>query len=650
MCGIAGIFAGDSQKPVPRNKLERMAATLNHRGPDGHGFYIDPACPGLGLVHTRLAIIDVEGGAQPIANEDESIWVIFNGEIFNHVELRQSLAATGHRFRTNSDTEVLVHLYEDYGENFVDHLNGQFAIALWDRRLRKLILVRDRPGILPLYYHVSSNEFIFGSEIKAILSVLDQRPEVNPAAFGQLMTFWAPLTPDTIFDGIREVEPGQMICMEGGRLRSRHYWNWSLAHPGEYRQGKEKDLVQELTTLLEDATRIRLRADVPVGCYLSGGLDSSLLASMVTANHDVKLRTFSLAFYDPRLDESRFQHLMAQHLGTEHTQVGCGAQDIADHWLETIRAVETPLLRTAPAPMGLLSRHVRANGYKVVLTGEGADEVFGGYDIFKETKIRAFCARQPESQWRPMLLKRLYPYLDFTRNQSTEILKSYFGAIDEDLASPVFSHRPRWNGTAQSMAFLSGSFQARVAATNPEEQIMKKWGDQLAPLGMFNRAQFLEARTLMPGYLLSSQGDRMLMAHSVEGRYPFLDHRVIEFANTLPPYLKMRVLNEKYLLKKVAGGRLPDEILARKKQPYQAPAAASFFGPDTPEYVGELMSDQKLEEFGYFSTSKVKLLTQKVRESIASGRPISNRDNTSWLAVLSTQMWHYTFQVLRRYC
>ena len=200
------------------------------------------------------------------------------------------------------------------------------------------------------------------------------------------------------------------------------------------------------------------------------------------------------------------------------------------------------------------------------------------------------------------------------------------------------------------MAFLSGSFQARVAATNPEEQIMEKWGGQLASLGMFNRAQFLEARTLMPGYLLSSQGDRMLMAHSVEGRYPFLDHRVIEFANMLPPHLKMRVLNEKYLLKKVARGRLPEEILTRKKQPYQAPAAASFFSPDAPEYVEELMSDQKLKEFGYFSTSKVKLLTQKVRDSIANGRSISNRDNTSWLAVLSTQVWHYTFQILRREC
>ena len=625
-----------------------MAATLKHRGPDGQGFYIDPTSPGLGLAHTRLAIIDVEGGAQPIANEDESVWVVFNGEIFNHVELRQNLKTNGHRFRTNSDTEVLVHLYEDYGENFVDHLNGQFAIALWDRRLRKLLLVRDRPGILPLYYHAGSSELIFGSEIKAILSVLDQRPGMNPAAFGQLMTFWAPLTPETIFEGIREVEPGQMICIEGGKLRARNYWIWSLAHPGEYRRGKEEDLVQELTALLEDATQIRLRADVPVGCYLSGGLDSSLLASLVAANHKVKLRTFSLAFYDPQLDESRFQHLMAQHLGTEHTQVGCGAQDIADHWPETIRAAETPLLRAAPAPMGLLSRHVRANGYKVVLTGEGADEVFGGYDIFKEAKIRAFCARQPESRWRPTLLKRLYPYLDFTRNQSAEILKSYFGAMDEDLTSPVFSHRPRWNGTAQSMAFLSSSFQARVAATNPEKQIMEKWGEQLGPLGMFNRAQFLEARTLMPGYLLSSQGDRMLMAHSVEGRYPFLDHRVIEFANTLPPHLKMRVLNEKYLLKKVAQGRLPEEILARKKQPYQAPAAASFFSPNAPEYVGELMSERKLEEFGYFSTSKVKLLTQKVRESIANGRPISNRDNTSWLAVLSTQMWHYTFQVLQR--
>jgi asparagine synthase (glutamine-hydrolysing) len=645
MCGIAGILSFDADpRRVARSRLKAMGTALAHRGPDGDGYFIDGERHEVGLVHRRLSIIDLEGGAQPIANEDGSIQVIFNGEIFNYVELRVELLNRGHAFRTQTDTEVIAHLYEEAGDDFVHQLNGQFAIALWDVRQRRLVLVRDRPGILPLYYHQTMDELLFGSEIKAILAAMDSPPPVNADGLRQVMTFWAALSPETVFDGVLEVEPGQLVCVERGRLTKRRYWRWTLAAPNTGPDRCVRERAEELTALLEDATRIRLRADVPVGAYLSGGLDSSVLTGLVSREVGRRLRTFSIGFEDQAFDETPFQRRMIDFIRADHSQIRCDAAAIGAGFLDVIRSAETPITRTAPVPMSLLSAHVRASGFKVVLTGEGADEVLGGYDLFKEAKIRAFCAENPASAWRPLLLKRLYPYLDFTRAQSVAVLRSYFGALDDDPSDPVFSHRTRWTTGRWTEDFFAVEFRERLGAVDPVQHLLDRLGSDLDGLGLFHRAQLLEARTLMAGYLLSSQGDRMLMAHSVEGRFPYLDHRVIEFANRLDYRLKMRVLNEKFLLKEAARNLVPQEILERPKQPYRAPDAVAFLGSQSPEYVRELLSERKITEYGYFDSSRVGHLTRKLEDAVRQGRPVSHRDSLTWVTVLSTQAWHYIFQ------
>ncbi len=635
MCGIAGIFGYDGGQPPARGELERMVAALRHRGPDGNGFYTHgPA----GLGHARLSIIDLAGGAQPIHNEDESVWVVFNGEIFNYVELREALQRQGHRFYTHSDTEVLVHLYEHYGLDFVQHLNGQFAIALWDQNRRQLVLCRDRAGILPLFYAETNQRLLFASEIKALLPVLGRAPALAPEALDQVMTFWSPLGSTTMFEGVRQILPGEMLIASAAGMRTQSYWEWHYPAEGDYHRTPVEEQAEELRALLSDATRIRLRADVPVGAYLSGGLDSAVLARLICAN-GIQPETYSIRFTDAQLDEGVHQQRMVEHLGVQHHQVQCSERAIGEAFARAIWHTETPILRTAPVPMMLLSGLVHARGAKVVLTGEGADEVLGGYDIFKEAKLRRFWARNPKSLWRPLLLKRLYPYLEFNPARAQSYSEAFFGNGLEHPNATFFAHLPRWTTTAQSKQFYAAEFKARLnsAALPLLEQSLPR---DYAQWHAFNRAQYIEANVLMANYLLCSQGDRMLMANSVEGRFPFLDHRVIEFAARIHPNLKMKVLNEKYLLKRAFKKELPGSILSRSKQPYRAPDIPAFFHEGVAlEYVDELLSPDTVKRYGYFDAQKTGFLLKKIR----AGRALGYKDNMALVAMLSTQMWHHLF-------
>lgn len=636
MCGIAGFARFKGLPAGVDSLLQAMVSQLHHRGPDGTGFYADSA---VGLAHARLSIIDLAGGAQPIHNEDKTIQVIFNGEIFNYVELREELIAQGHQFYTHSDTEVIVHLYEQHGEGFVNRLNGQFAIALWDIPRRKLLLYRDRPGIAPLYYTQDGDRLVFASEIKAILPALKDKPRVNLQALDQLMTFWAPLSPNTLFDNVFELSPGCMAVLDDNGFRVSRYWDWGFpTQRGEYDWRDEDTLAGELRDLLVDATRIRLRSDVPVGAYLSGGLDSSVLVAMIHHFSDARLRTFSIGFDEASLDESSFQQLMIRKVGANHSRIQCSETDIAEHFYKTIWHTESPVLRTAPVPMRMLSGLVRGQDYKVVLTGEGSDEVLGGYDIFKETKIRQFWTVNRDSGFRPALLKKLYPYLDVSPGRAQEYLRNFFGSNLDEPDLLYFSHTPRWSTTAKTKEFFAEDVKTALR-DDAIDLLAKSLPADASSWHYFNRAQYIEAKTLMGGYLLSSQGDRMLMANSVEGRFPFLDHRVIEFANRLPPKLKMKALNEKYLLKKAMGEFLPPEIVNRHKQPYRAPDIPSFFSAKTPEYVETLLGEDAIRRSGLFDPKRVQLLVKKIR----AGRAIGYKDNMALVGILSTQVWHHQF-------
>jgi asparagine synthase (glutamine-hydrolysing) len=434
------------------------------------------------------------------------------------------------------------------------------------------------------------------------------------------------------------VAPGEMIVLDERGLTRRRYWHWEFPHARDLRRDDPGKLMRELEETLGDATQIRLRADVPVGAYLSGGLDSSSLVALLKQRVPKTLQTFSIGFDDAGLDESAHQREVVRHLDTNHNHIQCSLADIARNFPSTIRHTESPILRTAPAPMQMLSGLVRRNGVKVVLTGEGADEVLGGYDIFKESKVRQFWAQQPQSKWRPGLLKRLYPYLDLTTEQSAAYLKEFFGVGLANPADPCFSHLPRWATTAQCKLFWSDDFRKRVSG-DATGRLRAALPAELAGWHPFNRSEYLEAKTLLPSYLLSSQGDRMLMANSVEGRFPFLDHRLIEFATKLHPRYKMRTLREKWLLKETMRPYLPASILSRHKQPYRAPDAAAFLGPGTPEYVTELTSDSTIAQYGYFDPVKVSRLIAK----LARSKGISARDNMAFIGVLSTQLWHANF-------
>jgi len=634
MCGIAGLYHASGETP-DLEVLQRMVSALGHRGPDGTGFHVEH---GIGLGHARLSIIDLDGGAQPIHNESKDVWITYNGEVFNYLELRRMLEARGHRFYTNTDTEVIVHLYEELGDRFLEELNGQFSFALWDRARKRLVLARDRAGILPLYYARLQDGLIFASEAKAILASRRIDAALDATGLDELMTFWAPVAPRTVFRGINQLGPGEMLVLESGKETIRSYWHWQFPAVGEHRRGDEQVLQDELRTRLAEATEIRLRADVPVGAYLSGGLDSSSLVALLKERVPHALQTFSIGFDDVGLDESSHQRTVVDHLRTAHHHVQCTLSDIARVFPKTIRHTESPVLRTAPAPMQLLSRLVRNSDVKVVLTGEGADEVLGGYDIFKEAKVRHFWARQPRSGWRPALLKRLYPYLDLTSAQSAAYLKEFFGIGLERPEDPCFSHLPRWATTAQCKLFWADDFR-RAVEGSAVERLRAELPADIGRWHPFNRAEYLESRTLLPSYLLSSQGDRMLMASSVEGRFPFLDHRLIEFANGLHPTYKMRVLREKHLLKEAMKERLPSSIINRHKQPYRAPDAAAFLGASAPEYVRELMGKSTLASYGYFDPEKVTRLVAKLQRA----RVPAARDNMAFVGILSTQLWHAQF-------
>lgn len=634
MCGIAGIVKLNGAR-VDRDQPARMIATLRHRGPDASGVNV------LGeaaLAHARLSIIDLSGGSQPMSSADGKLWISFNGEIFNYIELREELLANGHHFSTKSDTEVILNAYREFGEDCVHRFNGQWAFALWDTQGRKLFLSRDRMGVRPLYYTRNAGSFLFASEIKALFASGEIAAEIDLYGLDQVFTFWSTVAPRTIFKNVLQLPPGSSLVVEDGKVRSWRYYAPSFSECENAGAAHEEQLAEDLLNLLQDATRLRLRSDVPVGAYLSGGIDSTVTTALAKSIVRDRLRSFSITFEDAEFDESQYQNEASAFLSTQHSNFCCTSSDIAQVFPEVVRHTEQPIIRTAPAPMFLLSQLVHDSGFKVVLTGEGADEVLGGYDIFKEAKIRRFWGRHPESKWRFLLLKRLYPYMDNIQRQPAAYLKHFFHVTSEDLANPFFSHLPRWDLTAKLKLLFSKETREVTSSVNCTEKLEEILPSEFWSWNYFGRAEYLEAEHLLPGYILSSQGDRMAMAHSVEGRYPFLDYRVVEFAARLPANVKMKALDQKHLLKEAVRGLIPESILRRPKQPYRAPDGKCFFEKGS-DYAEELLSSDTIGKDGIFDPSAVSTLVGKFK----AGRAIGIKDNMAIVAVLSTQLLLHHF-------
>ena len=635
MCGIVGALDWSGEYPPAVDQLKRMLGIIRHRGPDEFGLYVDEK---VGIGCARLSIVDLHTGQQPIANEDESLWIVFNGEIYNHPELRAELEKAGHHFSTRADTEVILHLYEDLGPECLHRLNGQFAIAIWDTRREELFLARDRLGIRPLFYTLLPQGLVFGSEIKAVL--VDQRVEarLDPYALAQAFTFWAPLAPRTAFQDIMELPPGHYMQVRQGSCTLSRYWGLTFPEAGAEAQITEEQAAEQLQHLLSDATRLRLRADVQVGSYLSGGLDSTFIAALIRQHTPESLCTFSIAFEEAAFDERAYQEVATDFLSTDHRRTECTNADVGQIFPEIVWHAEAPLLRTSPAPMYLLSRLVHQNDIKVVLTGEGADEFLGGYNIFKEAKVRRFWARQPESVWRPMLLRRLYPYVaDFSRGGDA-YLAAFFRQGLEEVDRVGYSHHIRWRNTARLQRLFCAEMREALQGYDPVDEFLASLDGALSKWSPLTQAQYIEVATFMSPYLLSSQGDRMMAANSVEGRFPFLDHRVVEFCSHLPPHFKIRGLQEKYILKRSAQGLLPPQVWQRHKQPYRAPIHPAFFTQHQ-DYVEALLAPEAIRAGGLFDPDAVTRLAHKCR----AGTRVSEGDDMALVGVLSTQLLHHLF-------
>jgi asparagine synthase (glutamine-hydrolysing) len=631
MCGIAGIARQTALGPRGSDEaaLARMAASLRHRGPDGTGVW---AGERVGLAHTRLSIVDVAGGAQPMGNEDGQVLVTYNGEVYNHVELRRELEAAGHRFTTRCDTEVLVHAYEEWGEAFVHRLNGQFAFAIYDRRRERVLLARDRFGVRPVVYAVRDGTLYFASEAKALFATGEVEAAPDLVGLDEVFTFWATRAPRTPFRDVHQLEPGTCAVWRDGRLRVSRYYHLSFPDAG----GEPEGAVEALDDLMRSAVAFRMRADVPVGGYLSGGLDSSITCALAATCSPHELRTFSVTFDDAAFDESAFQRLVAAQVGSRHAVAHVAPGDIARVFPDVVRHAETPLVRTAAAPMYLLAKLARDHGITVVLTGEGSDELFLGYDLFKETVVREFCLRQPGSTLRPRLFDRLYPYL--TGRGGGEFWRRFFldaGGVDD----PLFSHLPRILLTSRIKQFYSPEVRDALGHADVVSELRSSLPADFPRWSSVHRAAYLEMTLLLPSYLLGSQGERMGMAHGVEGRFPFLDHRLFEFAAALPARSKLRGLHEKDILRRWAARVVPPAVHERPKQPYRAPDAPAFFGAGQPDYVEELLGEASLRRTGIFAPDAVAGLVRRGR----AGRVTGFAENQALVAILSTQLWYDQF-------
>jgi asparagine synthase (glutamine-hydrolysing) len=503
-----------------------------------------------------------------------------------------------------------------------------------------MFMARDQMGIRPLFYTIFDGRLYFASEIKSIFCDKRIPRHLDLMGLDEIFTWWTTAPPRTAFEGINELEAGSYLEIKNGTIRTDRYWTMEFPESHDDAR-KAESWAEELHALLVDAIRLQLRADVPVGAYLSGGLDSSTITALIKYFTETPVETFSIAFHDRAYDESDYQNQMAQYLGTNHHQIRCSHHDIAENFPQVIWHTERPIVRTAPTPLYLLSRLVWQSNFKVVLTGEGSDEIFGGYDLFKETLIRKFWLRNPDSAWRPSLLRRLYPTLPLSPGRAKFYLETFYktGLSNTDLY--YYSHIPRISTTTRVKGFFTQDVQNRIGSYDS----LGVFGRNL-PCGfphwhILERAQFLEARSLLAGYLLSSQGDRVCAANSVEGRYPFLDHRVVEFAATIPPRLKILGLKEKFILKKAMTKELPQNILNRTKQPYMAPDSNCFFVPDSPEYIQERLSEDSVSQVGIFNPAMVTRLREKCAK--LSHAHLSFKDNMSFIGILSTQILHQQY-------
>ncbi|TMC57349.1 MAG: asparagine synthase (glutamine-hydrolyzing) [Chloroflexi bacterium] len=615
MCGIAGLLDLDGQHPPQREALARMSAGLTHRGPDDDGLYLVPP---IGLATKRLSIVDVDGGHMPLSNEDGSLWLSHNGEVYNAPTLRDELCGYGHTFRTRGDSEVIVHAYEQWGEDCVARLRGMFAFALWDAKRERLLLARDRFGVKPLYYAQRDGTFAFASEMLPTLSGAGLARAADPSALSELFTYGYVAAPHTVFAGIRSLLPAHLMLVEHGQCKIRPYWQLQFPAQGEQARITHADAQQQFYDLLRKSVRMSLMSDVPIAALLSGGLDSSALVALLQDLSSGRTATFSIGFEADSHDESHFARLAAQHLHTDHQTLSFALRDFA-HWPEVIRRMESPQTSATSIPIYMLYRACHESGYKVILTGEGADELLGGYHWFAgDRRVRALLSL-------PQPLRAQMARLPLGSSAGRRVLAH---GSQDDAESYALWSEVTTASERLALKLPSANFPFPACSNPPAARP----GSGLHPLDTF---LWLEAHTRLPNFI-NDEVDRMSMAHSVEARVPYLDHRLWEFAATLPPHFKLGGGAEKRLLRAATKGRLPDRIRLRRKQGLAAPHALFWRQPGLPPFARDAMSEGALRETGLFDAGVVRDLLCEHRQ----GRADHARLLTG---VLTTQLWHDIF-------
>ena len=644
MCGIAGIIDLSGRRPAPAEALRAMAAAIVHRGPDEDGFL---ERPGIGFASRRLSIVGLADGRQPIHNEDGSVAVVFNGELFDYPEMRAELEAKGHQFRTHCDTEVVPHRWEDHEEGMLEHLHGQFALALHDARRRRVIIARDRFGICPLYWtrqRTSNGEWLlFASEIKALLAsgMVPARPDHR--GLNHLFTFFSMPGPVTCFEGIRALSPGHFLRIQLGgdgdeaRVSEHTYWEMDFPDRGDEDSTSDlKKLTDEFEATLMSAVTRRLRADVQVVSYLSGGVDSSTVVAMASHVRGDPIPCFTIRIKRPDLDETSEAAIVAKHIGADPIVVDCGNEEVLATYPELIRAAEAPVVDTSCAALLLLAREVRNRGFKVALTGEGADEWLAGYPWHKLNRALGmldFIPRLPLSQLARRAFVRLSGGPRFswdTVRRSQAAVGGHNGWLD------VYGLM-----SMSKLRFFSNKLKEELADHVPYEDLglnqerLRRWH----PL---NRELYLSGRAHLAGLLLNAKGDRVAMHSSVETRYPFLDESVFSFLAKLHPRWKLRgLLHDKYLLRRMAGRWLPSTIARRRKAMFRAPFDSFHLDP-APPFVEQLLSPESLARTGYFDPVAVAHWRDAFRKLRAGGAQRTSVE-MGLVGVLSTQLWHQTY-------
>lgn len=636
MCGIAGIIDLRQERPVNPGALARMARSLLHRGPDEEGYFLRP---GIGMACRRLSIVGVSDGRQPLFNETRSVVAVINGELFDYPELGEQLRRRGHKLRSHSDSELIVHLWEEYGEEMFAHLRGQFAFALLDLRQRRLVLGRDRFGICPLHWTRQGDWLIFGSEIKAVLASALAPRAPDPKGLDNIFTFFCMPGRRTAFEGIQAVLPGHFLRFDFGdaqrtpAMQEKTYWDFAFPDQGEEENPRDAEgLVSTFDELLGQAVSRRLRADVPVAGYLSGGVDSTLVTAKARGSGNFGA-VFTARMGDLRLDESSVASRTARDLGCEHHIVNCGQQTLIGVYPQVVTAADCPVVDPNAGSLFELSRAVHEAGYKAVLTGEGADEALAGYVWFK---VHRFFRAVGWHNVQPLVwgAEKLYQH-EYTKAGPNEFqhINALLGGLHAQTLVYHLTSRPRW-------LLLRDEFRAEIGRETAYAQLefdtarIRRWH----PL---NRSLYMGYKTQLPGLLLNHRGDRVTMANSVEARYPFLDESLLDLCCKLAPQWKLRGWSQdKYLLRRAAMRSIPRQLATRRKAMFRAPFSSLLLAGSVP-YTAQLLSRESLQKTEYFSPGSVSRMIHRVHH----GRPSLFQffDELALSAVVGTQLWHHLF-------